>query len=380
MHNINLHIFPCYDFTYESRIKRITKSMSYISKIDNIILVGIWNKGLSKFEKIDKKRSIIRIKLFTQILGSSIFSRMIQNFEWMIKIIFKFINKDIILINIHNLSVLPLAFVFKVFKKIKIIYDTHELETERNGWGILRKKISKIIELIFIKFIDYTLVVSPIIEKWYKEKYKIKAYTIINVPKLSKNHKSKIFHKIFNLSEDKIIFLYQGDFSKGRGLESLINIFKNNFFENKIIIFMGHGYYQKQIIELSRINNQIFYHPPVDPKILLRYTSSANVGLCLIENTCLSYYYSLPNKFFEYSMAKIPVIVSDLLLLKEITIKNKIGYVVKNNTLEESLIRLIQSIKKEDLKSFEENLIKFTKKYNWEIEEKKLLTLYNKLI
>ena len=48
-------------------------------------------------------------------------------------------------------------------------------------------------------------------------------------------------------------------------------------------------------------------HPAVRPQILAEYTASADVGMCLIEDTCLSYRYCMPNKLFEYFAAGVPL-------------------------------------------------------------------------
>ena len=44
------------------------------------------------------------------------------------------------------------------------------------------------------------------------------------------------------------------------------------------------------------------FHPVVSPEVLLKYTSSADFGVCFVEDSCLSWY-CLPNKLFEYLMA-----------------------------------------------------------------------------
>ena len=67
-----------------------------------------------------------------------------------------------------------------------------------------------------------------------------------------------------------------------------------------------------KILEAGEQNERIHYHESVSSKILNEYTCSANIGICLIEDLCLSYKFCLPNKFFEYAMAGLPILVSDL--------------------------------------------------------------------
>ena len=59
------------------------------------------------------------------------------------------------------------------------------------------------------------------------------------------------------------------------------------------------------------------------PDDLLEYTGSADLGSSLIQNTCKSYFYCMPNKLFEYLMTGLPVLVSDMKEMKEFVEKKK---------------------------------------------------------
>ena len=47
------------------------------------------------------------------------------------------------------------------------------------------------------------------------------------------------------------------------------------------------------------------------PDRLPEWVPVADVSLCLIQNICPSYYYSLPNKLFETIQARVPVVGSN---------------------------------------------------------------------
>jgi glycosyltransferase involved in cell wall biosynthesis len=92
----------------------------------------------------------------------------------------------------------------------------------------------------------------------------------------------------------------------------------------------------------------IHFHPAIKPSEILSYTCSADVGLSIIENSCLSYYYSLPNKFFEYIAAGVPVIASDFPDMSAIVNEHKVGWTVDVN--EEALSNLIAKLTDVELK------------------------------
>ena len=71
----------------------------------------------------------------------------------------------------------------------------------------------------------------------------------------------------------------------------------------------------------------------IDPDDLSVSLESAggDVGMCMIDNTCLNNYYALPNKLFEYIAAGVPVIVSDLPQMSAVVKQYQIGAVVPEN-------------------------------------------------
>ena len=299
---------------------------------------------------------------------------------WMLNHIIYFRNKNVKTISIHNLKLMPIGVILKFFFKAKVIYEPHELETETLHKRKLKKFISKIIERICIKFVDYTVVVSPSIAKWYKRTYNISMPLVVNNSRFNQNFKKKnIFRKKFKIKKNKTIFLYNGNINKeGRGLHKLLEAFSNNENSNNVIIFMGSGGLVKKIKAISKKNDNIFYHKPAQTRNLHFYTSSADVGICLIENTCLNENYCLPNKLFEYLSGGIPVVVSNLFELKNFIEKNRCGYVY--NLENDNLNKFIKQISlKRDLDAKSKNAKKTAIKYDWKNEEKKIINIYNNI-
>lgn len=110
----------------------------------------------------------------------------------------------------------------------------------------------------------------------------------------------------------------------------------------------------------------------------MEYVASADWGIYLMENICKNHEYALPNKLFDYVMANLPVVVSDLKEMKEFVEENRIGYTI-DSTDRKKIIELLKSMKTEDREIFNEELNKTAKKYSWEEQEKVLLKIYNSL-
>jgi len=249
----------------------------------------------------------------------------------------------------------------------------------------VQKKSVKWLERILIKYADKVIAVSDAIANEYVKLYGIeKPALVLNAPPYKKIQKKNIFRETFGIKEDQTIFLYQGGLSKGRGIEILIEAFKTPNTKhqtqntNAVIVFMGYGPLEKLIQETSKEYRNIYFHPAVTPDILLDYTSSADFGISTIEDTCLSYRYCLPNKMFEYLMAEIPVIVSNLYEMKRLVESNNIGIVAKENT-SQGLKEAIEEAVKLDKEELQTNIQKLKTIYNWESQEKVLLEVYKDL-
>jgi glycosyltransferase involved in cell wall biosynthesis len=374
-----LHLYPS-TFEHESRILKETKSLIDYGLVNKIFIAAVWEPDLEPREQIDEKREVLRIKLKTKNLKGGFWSKALQYYEWTLKVFFVFKKEKIDFVNCHSLRVLPLGMLFKIFCKSKVIYDTHELETETCGLSRLVKFLLKILERLLIHHVDRIVVVSNSIAEWYKNQYGLRnIYIIRNFPDF-KNHKfkkSNILKEKFKIGDNEILYIYQGLLDTGRGIEILLKCF-SKIDENKHLVFLGYGPLEKIIKEYESKFSNIHFHPAVKTEEVINYSTSADVGISLIENTCLSYFLSLPNKFFEYILSGLPVIVSDFPEMKEIIDKKNCGWKVK---VEESpFLELIKNISIKDINDKKENVLKCKDDFNWEEESKKILKIYQTLL
>ena len=287
--------------------------------------------------------------------------------------------KNFNILHCNDLNTLPIAFVIKTLynKDIKVVYDAHEYEindiAEQSRYSI---KIKYYIEKFLIKYADSVITVSSSIADDYMKLYNIKRPALVlNTPVYKKIDKKDIFREKLGIAEDKIIFLYQGALLKGRGIELLLDTFKNIDNSKAIILFMGYGELESTIKESAKEHKNIYFHKAVDSTALLDYTSSADFGISTIEDSCLSYRYSLPNKMFEYIMAEIPVIVSNLQEMKKFVMQNSVGVVATQNTIL-GLERAIEKAIRLDKIQLQENILNTKSIYNWKRQEKVLLNVY----
>ena len=372
----NLHITH-YNITHASRIFKIAESLINNNLFDYLYIVGLSDNNTSEKETNDSKKSIYRIKLSTRNLPKNIFTKILKYLEFTVRIIVRYRNKNINFVNCHSIVVLPIGLLFKLIYGSKLIYDTHELETETKSLNGIKKSIAKLVERLSISFIDHTFVVSNSIADEYACSYNMKRPSVImNYPIFISRIQSNYFREKFKIKNDSRIFIYQGIMSEGRGIPLILETFSilNNQTKNNVV-FLGYGPLKEKILEYSSKYNNIHYHDAVPLDYLNMLTSSADIGLSLIEGTCLSYKYCLPNKLFQYIMAGLPVIVSDLPELTKIVNSYNIGYVFKGDE-SFKLKALIESIDGTKINQMKKNTNIAAKKYNWKEQEKKLIGSY----
>lgn len=374
----NLHI-TLTEVRNESRLLKEAGSIKQHGIVDSVFIAALYGQGLPQHEAIADGISVKRFVLFSRRLPRNLVVQVVKYIEFMIRVAGYYRKKDIGLVNIHALALLPLGFLLKSVYGARLIYDTHELESETNGLTGLRKKLAKRVEHSFIDTADQVFVVSEAIAEQYVLDYHIKRpVVVLNTPQYRSVSPTNRFRETFAIGEDRAIFLYQGALVSGRGVEVVLEAFKSNIESSAVIVFMGYGPLEAEIKAASMNYPHIFFHPAVRPQAVLDYTASADIGIALIENTCLSYYYCMPNKLFEYLMAGLPVIVSNMREMAAFVRDNTLGVVTADET-PAAISSAIATLLKADLNHLRENALAAGKRYSWELQEQKMIAAYQTL-
>ena len=377
----NLHI-SLTEFLYESRILKQVATIFSLSEIEHIFIAALHKNKLQKEEKITDRILLKRFILKTRGLGKSLFVQIFKYLEFVFRVFFFYKKKNINIVTIHTLALLPLGYLFKLIYGAKLIYDAHELETETYNLKGLRKQFAKCLEYLLIKKVDHVFVVSDNIADWYEKTYNITRPTVLlNAPRAAHVKKTNYFKDTFHLRDDQIIILYQGLLAGGRKIDVLLESFKKNTNDKIVIVFLGYSEseLEKEIQSTSKSYNNVFFHKTVPSCELLNYTASADVGVALIQNTCLNHNFCMPNKLFEYAMAGLPVIVSNVKEMSAFVKKHQMGVVMEDDTAT-SFNKAVERLLSMNLAALKQNAKKAALDNSWEHQEKKLLTLYKNLL
>ncbi len=279
----------------------------------------------------------------------------------------------------EDIYTLPFAVVFSKLKGAKVFYDSRELY----GYlaGLKKRKIIQTIlrqiEKIFITKVDKVITTGEMDAEFLTKEYGIKNTLVIrNLPLLSKIDSPFDFRKKYNLSTNDKIILYQGVILHGRGLRLIFDAISG--IDNAVVVIIGggeHKKYYEDLVAEKDIENKVYFLGKVNQKELLNFTAGADIGLALIENISLSYYYALPNKMFEYILAGVPVFASNFPQMKNIIDKYDVGVYADPENREELLSKLKDLIN-DDVKRriLKANCKAASDELNWDKEIEKLFT------
>ncbi len=370
------------NFIRDSRVQK--QAISLANAGCDLTVFALWKKGISQEEFIDGYK-IRRYRIYCLLNGN--FGKFLKFLEFSLRMSWQIRQMDII--HCHDYHPLLAMLISKYFfrSKFLVIYDAHEYESQKLGFGRFSKFAISFLEKISSKFIDGFITVSESILGMYKQLFsEIPKTLILNCPNRETLVLSNKFESSLSLRKGAVKCLYQGGFIPYRGITELLEASTNSDLKGINFIFMGDGGItqagkdlERQIVNMSEAHENIHHVKSVPMKELLEYTSSATIGCVLTIDNCLNHKYSLPNKFFEYAMAGLPILVSDLPEMRKLVEKYDCG-VVCESISPQGVINGLNKLLSLNLEKLSKNSRKMAEDHSWEKQEKKLLNLYIQVV
>lgn len=388
---INLHIFP----TNIENQTRLFKEVDFTTSrkiVDSVVVLGLWHDNQPLKETLSKGIEVRRVKV---LLRRYRHTHLVQHLSLLRKMLAALsllqycciallqarkLKPDFV--SCHYVAMLPLCWAAAKLSGATLEYLPHELETQRSGLTGVRKKIDAWIERRFIHSARNVVVVCDPIRDWYQDAYGLtNLHVVRNVPEQDavqvRDLPEGSLRQKFSIPDSARVFIYQGLFSPGRGIETLIEAFKRLDPAKSHIVFMGYGddASQASIDAAAASCANIHFQPAVAREWIISYSHSADIGLWISEKAALSYRYALPNKFFEYAHAGVPMLVSENLEYQaDLLTRGGFGWATPLDRLEQTLTELSEI----DLSPFITKARDYAATAVWEEDAKAFATVYSR--
>lgn len=195
------------------------------------------------------------------------------------------------------------------FRNVPVIFDSHEYfpEVPELRDRPFVKSVWKRIQNWTVPGVTAAITVSKGVADLYKLLYNMDFLIVRNIPSKGGN-----VYPIRLVSSSPTIY-YQGALNVGRGLEEAIKAM--TFLpKNYQLQIAGIGDIEeelKKMVEELELSDRVEFLGLIPFSLLHKYASKAHVGLCLLHNMGFNYYYSLPNRLFDYPKMGLPIIATN---------------------------------------------------------------------
>jgi glycosyltransferase involved in cell wall biosynthesis len=273
-----------------------------------------------------------------------------------------------------DLDTLPAGCIATVLRGKARVFDAHEHFTEvpevvgrpvvQAFWGMVAR--------IFLPFYKNAYTVGPALAGIFAKKYGIPFKVVRNVP--LPRPMAPALHP-----NGKKILLYQGALNDGRGIEALIDAISllPDHFE---LWLAGEGDLSAALrarAEALDLGQRVRFLGYLRPEQLHETTPQAWLGLNLLENKGLSYYYSLANKYFDFVQAGIPVLTMNFPEYQNLQQTHEVACLLDHLDTEHLSNTILALDKDQQRYAFlQKNCQKAASEWQWEREKEVLLRVY----
>jgi len=360
------------DLIADQRVAKVSESLK--NNGYDVLLIGCIKK---ERKPVKRPYSTFRFNLFFK-------KKFLFYLEFNLRLLYVllFRHKDILLCN--DTDALPANFIASKLSRTPLVFDAHELfpEVPELVNRPHTKRIWEKIEDLFFPHLKYSYTVCESIAEHYKQKYGITMGVVRNIPARTNTNSpldetSLAFSEKLPSLEGKKLLLYQGAINAGRGIEWLINAMP--YLDNCILCISGDGDLFEEMKLLSHqkhLEDKVIFTGRIPFEELNQFTSHADLGFVLLENMGLSYYYSLPNRIFDYMKYGVPVLATDFPEIARIVGTHQTGKLISHYE-PEYLAKVITEMLDEwsNKPDYKKRLYKLSESFCWENEEKVLLEI-----
>lgn len=270
---------------------------------------------------------------------------------------------------------------------LRLIWDAHELYEELASGTQAEKELVTNIIRHAEGHIDVFITISESFREIYARNHP-KLPPALVVMNATRNI-GEIFydgrlHRAAGLSRDRKILLFQGGFSRHRGINQLLEA-TTTLPQPWSVVLMGSGKLEPEIsAAISRLcdpnqpkNAPLVMLPSAPQEELPFWTAGATLGIIPYENTGLNHLYCTPNKLWEYPNAGVPILATSLIEMEKIIQIWQTGFLLPRNFNSQDILHALHRLTQTDLETAKEKCRVFVASMSWDKFEDVLLSAYS---
>ncbi|HLO18489.1 MAG TPA: glycosyltransferase [Anaerolineales bacterium] len=264
--------------------------------------------------------------------------------------------------------------------KTLILFDAHEYTPAQfNQYFTGRYLKSQYYEYMLrahSKDISGMITVSDGIAALYRKNFGWDATVVRNAPQ----YVSVESHSVIPGS---IQLVHHGGAIPGRYLEELIQLISlldERFQLTFILVPTDRAY----LIHLKKLSSRlapdrIKFLDPIAPSSLAAKLAAYDIGVHLLRAANLNHLYALPNKLFDFIMAGLGVAIFPLPEMAKVVKEYQIGIVSPDESIH-SMAAMLNNLSASQIDEFKRNSLLLAKTLNGDVEMRKLIDIYAKLL
>lgn len=384
------------DYPWDVRVEKLAKSLSESGNSVTIVARNLDQKPTNEVINGLRISRLPRTNKLPKVLRKLANIPLWFNPIWLYTILkaIKGLSQPVIIV--RDLPLVQAATVIARFKQAKVVFDMAEVYPEmyksaaqysNRSWleNIVKNpRIAARYEKTVLPKVDHIIVmIEESRDRLLAMGVPQEKITIVsNTPPIDKYHGNRHKH-----TDETLRIVYVGFLTELRGLDLLIEavaryIKKGNPQKTIQVDIVGKGESKEKLINLARelnIEESVRVHGWLSQEEVDQLMTSANVG-ALTYRVCGHWNHTIPNKIFDYMLAGLPVLTTEVLPIQRIVKEANCGLVCKNldpADIAEKLDYLKNPDVREKLGENGYNIV--LEKYNWESDRSRLHGVIKKL-